>query len=199
VSWTYSDLVSKVAGYLNRSDLASKINDAILLFESDYNTRQGVWRRRRVFSFTTVAGDDALVVLPADYERMDSLYRVGAGELPVRSIIEVNRLRAGIGEPQVAAVYPDDKLLLGPTPDAAYDYEMLYYPRLEGLSPTQTTNWLISKYPHIYLYGVLAFMMDYIRDDARKAAILGQYEASLASLNSSTGVVAIGNMTMEAV
>lgn len=186
MAWTYSDLKTKVASYLARTDLSSQIDDAILLFESEYNTRKGVWRRLEASTLTTTAGTST-VNLPADFERPVSLQRDNYPSSIIISGLQAaaDYRTAAQGEPRIAAVYPNNKMLFAPIPDGVYTYELLYYPRMEGLTPTVTTNWLIEKYPHIYLYGVLAYMQDYIRDDGRKATVVAQHEANMAMLESS--------------
>ena len=196
--WTYSDLTTKVQSYLSRTDLASQVDDAILLFESEYNTRKGVWRRLENVTLTATAGT-ATVDLPTDFERPHSLTRVGYLPVSFTSLEGAAPYRGpSNGVPVVAAVYPGDKLLLAPTPDSNYTFELIYYPRLSGLSASNTTNWLIEKYPHIYLYGVLAYMQDYIRDDARKASVQAQHESNMAFLENSLTIWAEGQAQITA-
>ncbi len=196
--WTYSDLSTKVQGYLSRTDLASQVDDAIMLFESEYNTRKGVWRRQSITTLTAVVGTPT-IDLPSDFERPVTLSRVGYQPLSFTSVDGLALYRGpSNGVPVAAAIYPDDKLMLAPTPDAAYEYEFIYYPRLSGLTSSNTTNWLIEKYPHIYLYGVLSYMQDYIRDDARKATVLAQHEANMLAMENSLNGMAEGQATMTA-
>lgn len=183
MAWTYDDLKGKVADYLGRSDLASKIDDAILLFESDYNLRPGMWRRLETATITTVAGT-ATASLPADFERMVSISRVGYPDVTVTSLEGIKAYRTLTqGSPRVAAVYSDGLLLFGPTPDDVYSYELAYYPRLSELSSSNTTNWLINKYPQVYLYGTLSYLLEYVRDTDRAAFIRQQHETQLLMLN----------------
>jgi hypothetical protein len=194
--WTYSDLTTKVQSYLSRTDLATQVDDAILLFESEYNTRKGVWRRQATATLTATAGTPT-IDLPVDFERPHSLTRVGYLPVNFTSLDGAAPYRGpSNGVPVVAAVYPGDKLLLAPTPDSAYQYELIYYPRLDGLSTINPANWLVEKYPHIYLYGVLSYMQDYIRDDARKASVQAQHESNMAFLENSLTTWAEGQATM---
>jgi hypothetical protein len=192
MTWTYSDLVTKVGGYLSRTDLSSQIDDAILLFESDYNTRKSVWRRQSVTTLTSTSGTST-VNLPTDFERMVAIDRVGYDSIRVTSLDGIKPYRiapdAPYAEPRYAAIYPDNKLLLAPTPDAAYSYELVYNPRLSGLTSTNTTNWLIEKYPHVYLYGVLSYMLDYVRDEERAAYIRQRHESNMLLLESAASVL----------
>jgi hypothetical protein len=182
MAWTYNDLKTKVGQYLGRTDLSTQIDDAITLFESEYNTRKGVWRRQAVATITTTAGTDT-ADLPSDFERIMSINRVGfSAGITITSINALAPYRVGNGLPVYVAVYPNNKFVFAPTPDAAYTYELLYYPRLNGLTSLNTSNWLILNYSHVYLYGVLSYLLDYVQDLQRAQYIIGRHETNMAQL-----------------
>ena len=56
-----------------------------------------------------------------------------------------------------------------PAPGADMELRMVYYARIPHLGPTQPSNWLLAKYPDVYLYSVLVQSMPYLKDDARLA------------------------------
>ena len=58
-----------------------------------------------------------------------------------------------------------DELRLGPTPDAVYTIEMVYYATFDALSDTSATNWLLSNAPDVYLYGSLLEASPFIKDN----------------------------------
>lgn len=198
MTWTYSDLKTKVGAYLGRTDLSSQIDDGIMLFESEYNSRRSIWRKQAVASIATVA-ETTTANLPNDYETMVSLERVGyPGRIQVTTVEGIKAYRVGAGEPDKAAVYPGDKLIFAPTPDAAYTYEMIYNARLDGLDGSTSTNWLIEKYPHIYLYGVLFHMLEYVQDEQRKQSILLTHERGMSYLESAGGLLPEHDFVMNA-
>jgi hypothetical protein len=185
MSWSLSDLTTKVGQWLGRSNLSAQIADAILLFESDYNTRKGVYRAQADAVLTTTIGSDTLS-LPDDYEGMVALVRAGyPGRIQVVSLARLNQERAGAtGEPTFAAVYPGGKLKFDVEADAAYDYELVYHKRLDPLGGETTSNWLLENYPHAYLFGVLFYMLEYVQDAERANRIVSKHEANMAALES---------------
>jgi hypothetical protein len=56
---------------------------------------------------------------------------------------------------------------LAPTPDLAYNFEVLYYERIPPLSSTNQTNWLTQYAPNAMLYGTLLQAMPFLKNDAR--------------------------------
>ena len=59
------------------------------------------------------------------------------------------------------------ELLPAPTGDT--DVVLTYYQKIPALSDTQTTNWLLTKSPDLYLYSTLLEAAPYLRDDDRMA------------------------------
>jgi hypothetical protein len=69
-----------------------------------------------------------------------------------------------------------------PVPDTAYTGELIYYAKLSKLSTTNTTNWLLTAAPDVYLYGALMQAAPYLQDDARIAVWASMYRAGLEEL-----------------
>lgn len=58
--------------------------------------------------------------------------------------------------------------LLRPTPDSSqYTISGTYYGKVPALSDTQSTNWVITNYSDVYLYGTLAMSAAFVADDPR--------------------------------
>jgi len=75
------------------------------------------------------------------------------------------------GEPK-AFTLEGDNIVVGPTPDATYTGKLTYWKKFDALSASTTTNWLLTNYPSIYLYGTLLEAAIYIQD-AEKAQQYG--------------------------
>jgi hypothetical protein len=56
---------------------------------------------------------------------------------------------------------------LYPTPDLTYNASLVYYACVPTLSASNTTNWLLTEAPDVYLYGSLVHSAPYLKDDAR--------------------------------
>jgi hypothetical protein len=60
--------------------------------------------------------------------------------------------------------------------------DLWYYQRLNPLNNTTTTNWVLSRYPDLYLYGSLLHSAPYLKDDERIALWDGIYKTVMADI-----------------
>src|SRR3546814_507126 len=56
-------------------------------------------------------------------------------------------------------------------------YRLLYHKGVPALSDVETTNWLLTREPGLYLYGALTEASPYVADDARTLLWATQYKA----------------------
>jgi hypothetical protein len=84
----------------------------------------------------------------------------------------------GSGKPRFFGVV-GGQFRIVPTPDATYTTELTYYAKLSKLSTSNTTNWLLTSNPDIYLYGALLQAAPYLQDDARIQTWATLYERAL--------------------
>jgi hypothetical protein len=63
-----------------------------------------------------------------------------------------------------------------PTPSGSFDAELLYYAKIPALSDSNTTNWLLTESPDLYLYGALAQTAPYLKEDERMGVWAGLYQ-----------------------
>lgn len=75
-----------------------------------------------------------------------------------------------------------DNFVFGPSPDASYTGKLLYYAKFADLDGTDTTNWLITNYPNVYLYGSLFHLFLFTKDDAEAQKFLSLYRSTLKGL-----------------
>jgi hypothetical protein len=69
-----------------------------------------------------------------------------------------------------------------PTPDGAYEYELIYYARIPALSDAAPTNWMLEHHPDAYLYGALVHSAPYLVDDARVGTWGSFYNAAIEAI-----------------
>jgi hypothetical protein len=69
-----------------------------------------------------------------------------------------------------------------PTPDTGYTGELTYYGKITALSDSNTSNWLLSYAPDLYLYGALLEASPYLKDDERLATWGQLYTNSLGDI-----------------
>ena len=59
---------------------------------------------------------------------------------------------------------------------------MTYWRKINNLSATITTNWLLDEAPDIYLYGCLLESAPYLKDDERLGTWMSLYESRVEKL-----------------
>lgn len=181
---TYTGLQASIADWVHRSDLTSVIPDFVALAEARIARDLRLRRQVTTTTLTTTAAVQS-VTLPTDYLEVENLSVATAIE---RQLVYVNIEHLNIkypdgsysGTPQVYTLEADS-LLFGPTPDAAYTINLIYYSRFAALSVTPT-NWLLTNHPTIYLFAALAEAGDYIQDPQNAAKWEAKYQAACREL-----------------
>jgi hypothetical protein len=109
--------------------------------------------------------------LPADYLAMRAIYEEGSPDRPLRGI-SPTAIRQGFdgstGTP-VAYCLVSGGLRMVPPPSGELLVTMDYWARIENLSTTQPSNWLLENHPDAYLYATL-FQAEAYLDNATRAA-----------------------------
>jgi len=177
----YATLQSTIADYLNRADLTSQIQTFIQFVEADLNTRL---RNREMIVNATATSDGQFVALPPDWLEAINMMIVG-GQSPLRYITpdEADTLIK-------AQTYTSTRFYSMTTgvielvPPAVDDItiDMVYYGKIPALSNANTTNWLLTKAPDVYLYGALSHAAPFLMDDARMGTFGQIYLARVQSL-----------------
>ena len=158
----YTDLKASVASWLNRTDLTATIPDFITIGEARINTDARLREQITAVTLSTVAATQS-VALPADWLEFKALTIAG---LPLE-YMPADRLRerstTGAQSPTHYAL-EGASLLLSPTPNTVYSISVQYYAKVPALA-TATTNWLLTKYPNIYLYASLVSACHYTKNN----------------------------------
>jgi len=162
----YATLQSAIADYLNRADLTSQIPMFIQFVEADLNTRL---RCREMIFRATTTNDDEFVRLPSDWLEAINLQIVG-GTTPLRYVTldEADQIKSAQTYTNVIAYsLMNGAIELIPDPATDVEIEMVYYGKIPALSDSNTSNWLLSKAPDVYLYGALTHSAPFLVDDQR--------------------------------
>ena len=177
----YATLQSTIADYLNRADLTSQIQTFIQFAEADLNTRL---RDRQMIVRAEATSDEEYVQLPADWLEALNLQIVG-GKSPLRYITldesEIVNATQALTSPTFYSLM-NGAIELVPPPASNVDIEMVYYGKIPSLSDANTTNWLLTKAPDVYLYGALTHAAPFLMDDARIQTFGQIYLARVQSL-----------------
>lgn len=154
---TYATLQADVATYLHRGDLTALIPGFIALAES------GIFRElaiREIETTATGTTTGALIALPSDFASMVRVtvtyggtefdlayggdpYTVDTG-CPLRYTIEGTSVRFHGG--------------------SGYTYTLYYKAVIPPLSDVQTTNWVLTNAPDLYLYASIVQTCNYTQD-----------------------------------
>jgi len=175
---TYTDLKQRVADFMARSDLTELIPDFIALAEGRLS--------RSVRALEMQANDPALAIssgkstLPADYQEWLSVRWTGATRSQDLAFVEPDspewrfRYRPN-GDPQMFTIM-SGSIHTRPAADDADTLSFDYYKTLtsEALSDVNTTNWLLTKSPDMYIYTSLAEYNFFMKDDQRATQFLIQ-------------------------
>jgi len=181
---TYAELKSSIANWLNRDDLTSVIPDFISLTEAGINRDL---RHYKMINRVDATLDSRYVQMPADWLETvrfgitsGTTYRL---ELVSRDdMLEYRQNTSDIaGIPKFYANI-GDTIEVFPTPAAEYQMQLQYYAKTPALSDSNTTNWLLTDAPDIYLYGSLIQAAPYLNDDARAETWAALYSAAIQSL-----------------
>lgn len=79
----------------------------------------------------------------------------------------------------------DESLRIRPAPDAAYTIEIVYMLKVPALSSSNTTNWLLTTRPHIYIQGCQREAEDYLGNTQLAMKWDARFRRSLETLTQS--------------
>jgi hypothetical protein len=151
---TFSDLTAALGNWLQRSDLAALLPNFVQLFEACANRRLRVRQQEATLELTPSSG---VVALPSDYLAWRRLTWTGN---PRRELayVEPSWLQAAYpdlpaGIPKVFTI-EGGNILAMPLDPSNVALELVYFQQIPSLA-TNSTNWLMSQHPDLYLFGAL--------------------------------------------
>ena len=178
---TYDDLKTQIADFLNRSDLTSKLDFFIDATEGELNRRL---RTKDMVVRATATADSQYLSLPTDWLEAINIEITSGDFTPLlqQSIESLDVYRKAndntSGQPVFFSIV-DKTLELAPTPDTSYTLQLTYYASIAALSSTNTTNFVSTGRPDVYLYGALKQASIYLMEDDRVQMFTAQFELAL--------------------
>ena len=177
---TYAELKTSVGDWLNRTDLTTAIPDFISLAEAQIERNL---RTRQMIVRATASITTEYSAVPADFLEVKSfkLDTNPVTPLGFETIDSMDTLAVtyrSASKPIFFTVVGEQFRYL-PEPDTAYTGELIYYAKLSKLSTANTTNWLLTSAPDVYLYGALMQAAPYLQDDARITTWASLYKTGL--------------------
>ena len=186
---TYDSLVENIQSYLERSDAATinKIPLFIMLAEQTIASQIKFLGNLTVNTSAMVQGEN-VIDKPARWHKTVSMNITVAGKRHPVLLRKPEYLReywpdpAQEDVPKFYADYDYTHWLIAPTPDADYNFEVLYYERLQPLDSSNQTNWFTQYAPQALLYGSLLQAMPFLKNDGRVQLWQQQYDLIMGAL-----------------
>ena len=184
---TFSELKTSMADFLNRDDLTSVIPTFISLAEAQINRDI---RHYEMENRATADLSDQYLDRPSDWVETIRIHVTSGGtnNLQLLSAASMADKRQGAenatGEPRYYR-HAERGFEVYPTPDGTYEVELLYYQKITALSDENTTNWLLTDHPDVYLYGSLLHSAPYLAEDQRVGVWAQLYSAAVQRVNQS--------------
>lgn len=194
---SYSDLLTEMGNWLNRTDLSAEIPTFIQLFETRMNRRLRN-PDQQITTTQTITGATSYPILPP----MRQVKHVHIGGTPRIELAYMTHEEWRVAYPNDnsgdAQAYTIVGNFIFPQPiPASGTLVIIGYNTLASLGTGNTTNWLLNDHPDAYLFGSLCEAAAYLRDDERltvwKSAweeVLGEIEAEANARRIPAGPVA---------
>jgi hypothetical protein len=173
----YTDLQGAVADWMARSDLTARIPDFIVMAEARFNRQL---RMSGMVTSGTISLTAGVATLPATYLEWIACEWDGASRDQTLVYREPDsehwrRLYRPNGDPQMFTIIGSS---LKVRPVGAGSVILDYYRTIPDLA-TNTTNWLMTKSPDLYLAMSKFFAKDYISDPEKKAEAVAEAESEM--------------------
>jgi hypothetical protein len=165
---TFANLKTAVQNWINKSSISASADDFITLAEA-YLNQELRTRDMQVLATGTVSANPIdLSTELTRWLRIRSLsVNVGGGDVVLNYLSHAGRMaRYSDNSSGIPEFYTTigNNLYLDPAPDSEYSYTLMYYQRLEPLSNSNTSNWLLANHPNIYLNAALSEAAIFAKD-----------------------------------
>lgn len=176
---SYATLKTAMADWLARDDLTSYLAYLIEAGEERIYREMKVRQMETAFSSSISSG---VVALPSGFRGWKSLRVDGSPSTPLQpvdldTLYRMHPLRSADAEPLRFAINGSN-VEFGPYPDSAYTIKGTYWKKLDALSDSNTSNWLITDAPYLLLWAALSEAAVFIQNDPRIGVWEGKYQSA---------------------
>jgi hypothetical protein len=184
---TYDNLVKSIVSYSHRGDLGTKIDDFILLAEIEITSNPDESLKLNlgeVIATASTVTTTRYLQLPSGFEssrKFSITFDDSIGGLEYRTPDQLV-IRDGTGMPCFFTIRGNE-IEFDILPDAAYTVTMTYFEAFTALSSTNQTNIVLTKYPNIYLFGVLRQVFMYTQDSEQEQKYSANFDIAIESAN----------------
>jgi hypothetical protein len=181
---SYTDLLASVASWMNRTDLTTVIPDFVTIAESRI-ARDLRLREQSTAGTLTTSISTRAVALPTDWLEFSNVVIDGDPATSCQFVAnEYLNTRfpneSYAGRPYFYSI-EGDSVLFGPMPDDAYTVNIDYVARFPDLA-TNSTNWLLTNHPNVYLYACLREACFFVKDKEGAAQWDGLFKQEVGTL-----------------
>lgn len=180
---TYNILLEQIPSYCERAGETQLIAQLPMIIMLAENRLAADMKQQGFQSVVTGTFGGPVMAKPAFWRSTISFnYRDPvAGWLPVdlRSLEYLKNywpVEANIAAPLYYADYNATNFLIAPSPNAAYEFELAYYARLQPLSSSNGSNWLTVNAPQTLLYACIFEAQLWSRNLEKATFWKAQYE-----------------------
>jgi hypothetical protein len=199
----YQSLCNYIATTLNRQDLTTDIPNFVSLATSRISRDMARIKHPSAIVRAQASITNDYAALPIDYLAMYQLMDQDAQYALIYITPDQSMTVQSIGwnpdyspVPIIPPYYSPtgtityytiigDTIRMVPAPDPSGTptaLDLWYFAQLPALSTTNTTNWALTKYPDLYLYGALTHTAPYLKNDERIALWDGLYSRILSDI-----------------
>ena len=191
---TYQELKDQIINFVNKPDIDQTVDTFIDLAEADMSRRIRHWRMERR---STAILDTQYSALPDDFIEPVRL-SITSGDtykLEAESQAQLldRRAQAGntTGLPKYYAI-TGGTIEVFPSPSSEYTLEMLYVSKIQPLTSSNTSNWILQYFPDCYLYGALMHTAPFLEEDQRLTVWSALYDKAIEAVNNENGNAKFG-------
>jgi hypothetical protein len=191
---TYATLQADIADYLHRTDLTALLPSFISRAEA-FLFRELQVKDMGVSVAGTTTGEYAN--LPADFATVSRI-TIAIGGVEYALDYKSNEANTPVTYPVSYALENNKLRIFGAS--TGQSYTLYYIPKIQPLSASNTTNWLLDNAEDLYLYASALEGAKYIRDEAQTAQLTGYVQPLLDSvrrLSERKGQPANGSMQIK--
>jgi len=178
----YTELQTEMAAWLHRADLTAKLPDFIQMGEGVLNRKLRTVDMETRATITT-GTTSRFLALPSGFVEMRSLVIQDPAQeilyLAPRNLREYVVSETDTGTPEFFTI--KDEIEFNCIPLSAYVLEQHYFKKYD--LATDSTNWLLTNHPELYLHACLVPAAVYTRDTELLAMATGLRDEGIAAIN----------------
>lgn len=160
----YSDLLSAAANWSSRSDLTSRIPEFLELTEAKINRKLRTKDMETKNASFSITGE--YVAVPTGFGGVRSFHLNDSSKTLLQLMppdAQTGYFAGNTGKPRFYAI-EGSNFRFGPVPNGTYSATLTYFLTVPALTGSNTTTWLLTSNPDVYLYGINAEQCAYLKE-----------------------------------